>query len=41
MYFPEQDTHLLNESEIDLLRIHSLETFGTHDGPGIRMVVFV
>ncbi|HWS59605.1 MAG TPA: pyruvate formate-lyase-activating protein [Flavobacterium sp.] len=41
MYFPEQDTHLLNESDIDLLRIHSLETFGTHDGPGIRMVVFV
>jgi pyruvate formate lyase activating enzyme len=41
MYFPEQDTHLLNESDIDILRIHSLETFGTHDSPGIRLVVFV
>lgn len=25
----------------DRLRIHSLETFGAHDGPGLRMVVFV
>ena len=43
MYFPEQDNHdsVLNDSDIDILRIHSLETFGTHDGPGIRMVVFV
>lgn len=43
MYFPEQDNHdiLLNDSDIDILRIHSLETFGTHDGPGIRMIVFV
>jgi len=43
MYFPLQDIDAakLNENDPEHLRIHSLETFGTHDGPGIRMVVFV
>ena len=43
MYLPLQDIEAakLNENDLEHLRIHSLETFGTHDGPGIRMVVFV
>lgn len=42
MYFPLQDIEAasLNVNDPEHLRIHSLETFGTHDGPGIRLVVF-
>ncbi|POY37947.1 pyruvate formate-lyase 1-activating enzyme [Solitalea longa] len=43
MYFPLQDIEAakLNVNDPDHLRIQTLETLGTHDGPGLRMVVFV
>jgi len=43
MYFPLQDIEAarLNVNDPHHIRIHSIETFGTHDGPGLRMVIFV
>lgn len=35
-----QDATTLDIEAPDKLRIHSIESFGTHDGPGIRLVIF-
>ena len=33
--------HHAIEHKDNILRVHSIESFGTHDGPGVRMVVFL
>lgn len=36
----ENEVKSATGTPVDTLRVHSIESFGTHDGPGIRLVVF-
>jgi pyruvate formate lyase activating enzyme len=38
---PSQEALFSFFAKKEMIKIHSIETFGTHEGPGIRLVVFV